>query len=360
MTTHIWLRAESKPNEQRTALTPASAERLLNAGFHVTVERSRQSAFRAEDYEAVGCAIVPEHRWQTDAPQEALILGLKELRPGNEPLIHRHIHFAHVYKEQSGWQGVLSRFVRGGGALLDLEFLVDESGRRVAAFGYWAGYAGAALAVLGWAAQQLGDDPILEAVKSRGSQVELLADVRSALDRVGRSPTAMVIGALGRSGRGACELFTALGIESLRWDLEETKQGGPFAETLQFDILINCVFVQAAVPPFVTAAMLKSAKRQLSLICDVSCDPYGECNPLPIYDKCTTFQHPAQRLVSGERPLDLIAIDHLPSLLPVESSEDFCTQLLPYLLQLDDFQKGVWQRALALYKEKSQLAAQVS
>ena len=36
----------------------------------------------------------------------------------------------------------------GGGALLDLEYLTDDHGRRLAAFGYWAGYVGAALAVL--------------------------------------------------------------------------------------------------------------------------------------------------------------------------------------------------------------------
>jgi hypothetical protein len=40
------------------------------------------------------------------------------------------------YKNQGGWEKVLSRFPRGGGTLLDLEFLEDEQGRRVAAFGY--------------------------------------------------------------------------------------------------------------------------------------------------------------------------------------------------------------------------------
>lgn len=35
-------------------------------------------------------------------------------------------------KQQAGWEKVLARFPRGGGTLLDLEFLVDENGRRVA------------------------------------------------------------------------------------------------------------------------------------------------------------------------------------------------------------------------------------
>lgn len=43
------------------------------------------------------------------------------------------------------------RFVKGKtGKLFDLEFLTDVTGRRVAAFGYYAGFAGAAVAVDVW------------------------------------------------------------------------------------------------------------------------------------------------------------------------------------------------------------------
>lgn len=37
--------------------------------------------------------------------------------------------------------------------LYDIEFLTDSSGRRVAAFGYYAGFAGAVIALLAWAHQ---------------------------------------------------------------------------------------------------------------------------------------------------------------------------------------------------------------
>jgi hypothetical protein len=48
------------------------------------------------------------------------------------PLKHVHVQFAHCYKQQGGWEKVLARFPRGNGVLLDLEFLTDSSGRRVA------------------------------------------------------------------------------------------------------------------------------------------------------------------------------------------------------------------------------------
>lgn len=47
------------------------------------------------------------------------------------PLEHVHIQFSHCYKKQGGWETVLARFPRGGGILLDLEFLVNENGVRI-------------------------------------------------------------------------------------------------------------------------------------------------------------------------------------------------------------------------------------
>jgi|ERR1700722_8149728 len=48
------------------------------------------------------------------------------------PFKHVHVQFAHCYKQQAGWEKVLARFARGNGVLLDLEFLTESSGRRVA------------------------------------------------------------------------------------------------------------------------------------------------------------------------------------------------------------------------------------
>ncbi len=40
MTTHIWLRAETKPSEARTPFVPMGAAALLEKVFTLTVERS--------------------------------------------------------------------------------------------------------------------------------------------------------------------------------------------------------------------------------------------------------------------------------------------------------------------------------
>ena len=47
---HLWLRAETKKNEHRTALTPSVVKSLLEAGFQITVEKSQESIFDKSEY----------------------------------------------------------------------------------------------------------------------------------------------------------------------------------------------------------------------------------------------------------------------------------------------------------------------
>lgn len=171
-TVHLWLRAETKKNERRTALTPTVGKKLLDLGrlFLLTNKvlpqlqtyplrqasksrwRSALSAYSKTKtmssmciipflttnrntyptiwpVQSVGCELVETGTWRT-APSDAYIFGLKEL-PENDttPLPHAHIMFAHCYKQQAGWKDVLGRFDRGNGLLLDLEFLQDDKGK---------------------------------------------------------------------------------------------------------------------------------------------------------------------------------------------------------------------------------------
>ncbi len=351
----LWLRAEHKPLEKRTAVTPQVAAKLIDKGFTVVVEESSERAIALSNYIQAGCTIVARGSWR-DAPQDAIIVGLKELSPALGPFRHRHIHFAHIYKRQQGWQQMLHQFQHGGGVLYDLEYLVGEDGRRVAAFGYWAGYVGAALSLLAWAGQQRNQAPVLDSLTAWPDRDSLRQAVDAALVKSPQAPKAIVLGALGRSGRGAVELCQAVGVSCSAWDQAETKTGGPFDQLLEHQIMINCVFVEAAIKPFTTLEHLAQEGRQLSVICDVSCDPFAAANPLPLYQECTSIDSPVTRLInrtpSGTLALDLIAIDHLPSLLPVESSEDFSAQLEPHLLQLDRLDQGVWMRAGKLFERK--------
>lgn len=337
--THLWVRAEQRPNEERVGLTPEGAAALVKAGIKVTVERSSVRAIPLEGYEAAGCEIAEENLWP-NAPADAIIFGLKELPEDGTPLGHRHIMFGHAYKGQPAGRELLKRFKAGGGVLYDLEYLVGEDGRRVAAFGYWAGYAGAAVSLKCWAAQARGG--IAGTVRKVPSKEALLAQLGEELAGLSR-PRAIIIGALGRVGTGAADLCEAMGVAVTKWDMAETASGGPFPEVLQHEIFLNCILARPGCPVFVPASA-KTDARKLTVIGDIACDPTSDFSPIKVYDRATEWDAPALR-VHEVPPLDVTAIDNLPSLMPVESSQDYAAQLLPSLLTLTALDAGVWGRA---------------
>ena len=341
---HLWLRAEQRANEQRCGLTDEGVRALIAAGIRVTVEESSTRAPGLTGYAAAGAEIAPENSWP-QAPADAIIFGLKELPADGTPLTHRHIMFGHAYKGQHSGRVLLDRFKAGGGTLYDLEYLVDDTGTRVAAFGYWAGFAGAAVSVKAWAAQRRGQ--ICGPVAPYASKDALLADLGEELRRSEEPPTALVIGALGRVGSGAADLCTALGLPVTRWDMAETAHGGTFPEILAHQIFLNCIFARPGTPVFVPKSAL-TAPRALTVIGDIACDPDSDYNPVPLYDAATTWATPVRR-VADTPPLDIMAIDNLPSMLPVESSRDYAEQLLPSLLTLTDLNSAVWARAKSVF-----------
>lgn len=360
MAVTLHLRAETKPLEARAALTPTTTKELLDNGFNVFVEESEQSVFDAEEYAKVGATLVPAGSWKS-APKDRIIIGLKEL-PENEdfPLVNDHIQFAHCYKNQEGWQDVLKRFPAGKGVLYDMEFLENDQGRRVAAFGFYAGFAGAAIGVLDWVFKQTHlDAENLPAVTPYPNEEALVTHIKSVLNEAlkangGHYPRCLVIGALGRCGSGALDLFRKIGIpedQLLKWDMAETAKGGPFQEIVDSDIFVNCIYLSKPIPPFVNYETLNNPNRKLRSIVDVSADTTNPHNPIPVYSIATVFGDPTVPVKTTAGPkLSVCSIDHLPSLLPREASEFFSKDLMPSLLQLPEKDTApVWVRAKKLF-----------
>lgn len=339
---HLWLRAESRPHERRAGLAPEGAAALIADGWRVTVEESEARIFAADAYPGERA---PEGSW-LQAPDKAIIFGLKELPASDAPLCHPHLMFGHAYKDQPAGRRLLDRLKAGGGTLLDLEYLTDPDGTRRAAFGHWAGYAGAAVALRCWAAQRRGG--IAGPVDSHDSAPAMLLKLQGDLAGLGTHPTAIVVGALGRVGRGAHELLTHMGVPCTLWDVEETKDRDHFPEILDHDILVNAILARPGAPVLVPADAPRRL-RALSVIADIACDPQSDFSPIKVYDHESTWEEPATR-VHDDPPLDVTAIDNLPSMLPRESSEDFAAQLLPVLLEFPSDPRGTWFRVRNMYR----------
>lgn len=341
----LWLRAESRPTERRAPLVPADVARLIAEGIDVVVERSAQRVFLDADYAAAGARLAETGGWP-DAPADAVVLGLKELPAEPFALRHRHVFFGHAYKDQPGAVLLLNRFAAGGGALLDLEYLADDDGRRLAAFGYWAGYVGATLAVL----QHAG---ALQAPLQPGTRQQL--DAQLAMAAAGSSGLqVLVLGALGRSGTGARDALAATGLAITGWDLAETRTLDRPA-MLEHDIVVNTVLTTEPGRPYLTTTDLAGQPYRLRVLTDVTCDVGSPYNLFPLYQDTTSWQQPVLRVPMTE--LDVIAIDNLPSLLPLEASITFSGDLRGQLPGLPT-DAAPWQRCLSLFHRHLSLSMQ--
>lgn len=328
----LWLRAETKPHERRTPLTPEHAAQLIQCDKHtIVVERSTNRIFKNADYADAGCKLAEPGTWP-HAPRDAYILAIKELPCSTDPLKHRHIYFAHAYRDQKGANLLLKRFQDGGGLLYDLEFLQDDNNRRLVRFSHWAGVAGCAIALLLWVQKCKHADKPFKIPEFYADQSQLIRTLTQQLAEV-KKPSSLVAGARGKCAQGVIKFLKNFDLESTLWYKKDTRNMTSYPAIFQHNLFFNCINLSEEFAPFITPEQL-STKEALSIIADVSCDPFRPYNPLPLYKKMTTFKKPAIQLNDAPNSIDLIAIDHLPSFLPKESSCDFSTQLLPLLQQL--------------------------
>jgi hypothetical protein len=348
----FWLRAETKKNEFRRALTPDSCEKILKAGHKVFVEDWKDSIIPINLYKDVGCEVASENSWIDDAPKEAIIIGLKALDESPLNYKHTHIYFAHCYKEQDGWSELLTKFKEGSGKIIDLEFMTNAEGRRTNAFGYWAGYVGAALGAL-FAKGKDNNNSIedLKRLRQFPDKADLIDFVKAHTDGAGEG---IIIGRNGRSGSGASDFLNAIGWNTVGWDQKDTASGGPFKELLNYDLFVNCVLAMKPMPPFIDKRTIEDNNHNLKVISDVSCDPDSDCNMVPLYKEATVVDAPLIKVTDGDNPVYLTAIDNLPSILPKESSYDFSSQLEEFIINFTEDEGPVF-RALEHFNKHIKL-----
>jgi saccharopine dehydrogenase (NAD+, L-lysine-forming) len=60
----------------------------------------------------------------------------------------------------------------------------------------------------------------------------------------------------------------------VKWDMAETKKGGPFQEIIDVDIFVNCIYLSQPIPKFITSEFMAQSgdSRRLAVVVDVSCE----------------------------------------------------------------------------------------
>ena len=132
--------------DSRVPLTPKQCRYLLDKDrdLQIFVQPSPDRCFSNSEYLEQGISLA-ENLEMCD-----LLLGIKEV-PISMLLPNKtYLFFSHTIKKQSYNRELLRSILQQKIRLIDYECLRDENGRRVIAFGRWAGIVGGHNAILTW------------------------------------------------------------------------------------------------------------------------------------------------------------------------------------------------------------------
>lgn len=351
----IWLRDELKTNERRTPLSPDTAFKLIQNGHQVIIEKSAKRIFTDEEYAIKGCKLVDSGTW-VQASENTLVLGLKSLPNDNFPLMHKHCYFSHAYNEnrvfveKNGVKNLMRRFIEGGGSHYDLEFLEDNNGNRIAAFGHHAGIAGTIVGMLVWnnLTRCNPNEPLPNDLVSVQDAYKLIKSLD--LDKRFRQLDILLLGYKGRCAKGVRSLLDKYNIKYTSWGRIETSSAKVDKEIDKFDIIFNCIRADDTTQPIIHELQFKN-RLSHTLIVDIGCETSSN-NPIRIYKNTTTFDNPVHIVDSDLSNIVVIAIDNLPSFLPLDSSRCFSQQLSQHLLAYLEGDLTIpWQKASFRFKQ---------
>jgi saccharopine dehydrogenase (NAD+, L-lysine-forming) len=309
------IRSERSPFECRTPIIPDDIPALLPL-YNIKVESSTARCYSDTAYQKVGATIVDAGYWK--GTKHSYVIGLKEIEYAATPT-QTLLHFAQCYKGQEGSKETLS--LLKGCTFIDYEYMVDRNQKRVISFCAQSGKIGCYLALMAYHLRQ-NNMRVLPSFKEEKYQSILLS--------MNPLPRVLLIG-YGAAGKRAKEILDQFHIPTTIW----TSATNPDRSViLNHDILIHAIRLpddpSIHINPFLTPSDLIAAHK-LSIICDITCDMGNPRNTLPLYSAYTTKNKPVRRI---ENSIDLIAINNLPSLEPIVSSQQFSSILRHYLPEL--------------------------
>jgi saccharopine dehydrogenase (NAD+, L-lysine forming) len=380
--TTIGLIREGKiPIDKRVPLTPVQAKTVMSRfpEVEIVAQKSDIRCYPDQEYAKEGIRLV-------DSLEDCdIIFGVKEV-PLNALLPGKtYFFFSHTIKKQPYNRGLLQEILRKNIRLVDYETLTDQTGRRIIAFGRWAGIVGAYNGI--WA---YGQRYNLFNTRRAYTCFDLL-DLWSELAKINLPPIKIVLTGGGRAvAKGALEVLTRLGVRKVtpRQFLEEwydfpvfvqlnarnynrRKDGEAFSRngfyrTPQMyeanfskyatvaDILIASAFWDPKAPALFDREEILSDDFKISVIADITCDIEGSIpstkrpstieDPLYDYNPC---DDQIENGLSDEANITVMAVDNLPCELPRDASTNFGNDLVEKVLPelLGDDALGVIERA---------------
>jgi alpha-aminoadipic semialdehyde synthase len=385
----IGIRHEDKSRwETRAPLVPSDIRELIrHHGMKFHVQTSPTRVFKDAEFTSAGAAV-------GDALEDcSAILGVKEIPPATFLPERAYLFFSHTTKGQANNMPMLRRLMELKCYLIDYERIVDAQGRRLVFFGRFAGLAGMidTLWALGRRWQHEGIDNPFTNVQ-QAYHYKNLEHVRTEIAKIGEriardglpepcTPLVCGFAGYGHVSQGAQEIYDLLPVKEVApedigsippspdvcfkvvfherhmverldssqpFDLQEyyTKPEGYRGRFSVYvphlTVLVNGIYWEPKYPRLITYDLLhdlygREHSPRLRVIGDISCDIEGsvECtvratepdDPVFVYEPRTGQFRDG---VAGDGPI-VLAIDHLPCELPVDSSIYFSRTLSPFI-----------------------------
>ena len=356
------LREEKTPEDNRVPLTPSQCRTLMEeySNIWVAVQPSPNRCYTDDEYRYQGIA-VRENLSDCD-----LLLGVKEIPPHLLIPDKTYIIFSHTIKKQHHNKKLLRAILEKKIRLIDYECLKDEQGKRIIAFGRWAGIVGAynTIRIIGLRTGRYELTPMYECHN--------FAEAQKEFHKLDLPPWKIVLSGDGRVSEGAAFLLDIMKIrkvdphsflykefhEAIYTQLhsrdmyyrdeheefdavdyhahpEEYKSTFyPFSKTA--DAFINGIYWDKRIPVFFNEEQMREKGFNIKVIGDITCDISPDAS-VPSTLHASTIHEP----VYGYDPqsgtecepyqtgsVDVMAIDNLPNELPRDASEDFGNMLM--------------------------------
>lgn len=367
------------PPDRRVVFTPEELLRFKEQfpTADIVVERSEIRVFADEEYIAAGFEVVD------DLSDCDVLFGVKEVPKDALIPNKKYFFFSHTIKKQPYNRDLLKTILEKNIDLYDHETIVDQENRRLIGFGRYAGNVGAYNGIRAFGIKyDLFQLPKAETLGGKSVLVE-------KLKRLVLPPIKVVVTGTGKAGMGTKEILDAMKMKEVspqdflnkKYDSAVYTQievddyykridGGTFEKSEFYenpsefisdfekfsqvaDIFMAAHFYGNNAPFILTNDMLKSAKNNIKVVADISCDVAG---PIACTIKASTIADPIFGYLPSEAKevdtfhpgsIAVMSIDNLPCELPKDASEGFGQMFMKYVIPafFNDDSEGILQRA---------------
>lgn len=353
------------PVDRRVPLTPDQVKSILdlNPSLEIKCQRSDIRCFKDEEYEQAGATLVD------DVSDCEIILGVKEVPMNMLADGKTHFFFSHTIKKQEYNRELLQTIMKKKIRLIDWECLTNKKGKRLIAFGRYAGIVGAYNGILTY-----GKRYNLFHLRPAHTCFDL-DDLKTEYAKVALPKIKIILTGGGRVSKGAMEVLDGMGIRKVSpaeflneyfnepvytqlntrdyntriaggiFDRDEfyadpTKYESSFLEyAKKADLLIAGAFWDPRAPVLFNKEDISRNDFKIHVVADITCDIEGS---IPSTKQPSTIEDPVydynpnndrvEEAYTDEGNITVMAVDNLPCELPRNASEDFGKEFVSHIL----------------------------